>query len=482
MSPGKPGAAPPSDEDFPPHGKWNKIPKKWQYRPLDDATKQENFTFDEEEDYVSLMTPQASDTPQAVINEQEEGRDDREEPEISKAVDNEPEEAKDDGDEPEISKASCSTMIMTRWVRRKWADRCDYTHTSPFGVFEEEEEDDEEEKEEKEPDLKDTEEEGENGEDCIEDLKDKEEEREHGEECLEVEKIFPEQKGINVMSKVVKAPEAVAGSDSLQEVVCSDDTGIEHAAMCTDGSSISLSNGPVRMVKGHIRSVADNWAAVKPASEPLVFTVKEDNDVLATEYELQENADILAWLDNFLSRTNALHQQLQVEKIFPEQKGINVMSKVVKAPEAVAGSDSLKEVVCGDGTGIVTVPLRTEEHAAMCTDGSSISLPNGPVRMVKDHIRSVADKWAAVKPPVSKPLVFTVKEDNDILATEYELQETEVVGSLGPASWSEWMNAKMIFACVDTLQPKCSHSRGHDFEHGYLLIKKLVAELGAGIS
>jgi len=262
------------------------------------------------------------------------------------------------------------------------------------------------------------------------------------------------------MSKVVKAPEAVAGSDSLQEVVCSDDTGIEHAAMCTDGSSISLSNGPVRMVKGHIGSVADDkWAAVKPASE-LVFNVKEDNDIPAIEYEPQET---------------------EVEKIFPEQKGINVMSKVVKAPEAVAGSDSLKEVVCGDGTGIVTVPLRTEEHAAMCTDGSSISLPNGPVRMVKDHIRSVADKWAAVKPPVSKPLVFTVKEDNDILATQYELQETEVVGSLGPASWSEWMNAKMIFACMDTLQPKCSHSRGNDFEHGYLLIKKLVAELGAGI-
>merc|ERR1719468_1309521 len=158
------------------------------------------------------------------------------------------------------------------------------------------------------------------------------------------------------------------------------------------------------MVKGHIGSVADDkWAAVKPASE-LVFNVKEDNDIPAIEYEPQET---------------------EVEKIFPDQKGINVMSKVVKAPEAVAGSDSLKEVVCGDGTGIVTVPLRTEEHAAMCTDGSSISLPNGPVRMVKGHIRSVADNWAAVK-PASELLNFNVNEDNDIPATEYEPQVEKI--------------------------------------------------------
>merc|ERR1712129_105510 len=106
----------------------------------------------------------------------------------------------------------------------------------------------------------------------------------------------------------------------------------------------------------------------------------------------------------------------------PDSKGVNVMLKCVKAPEAVAGSDSLKEVVCGDDTGIVIVSLRTEEYASICTVGSSIRMQNATVRMVKGHIRLVADKWAAFK-PASEPLDFTVKEDNDVSATEYELQD-----------------------------------------------------------
>jgi len=113
---------------------------------------------------------------------------------------------------------------------------------------------------------------------------------------------------------------------------------------------------------------------------------------------------------------------IKVEKIMPEEKGINVMVKCVKAPEAVAGSDSLKETICGDDTGTVIVSVRTEEYAAICTVGASIRVQNATVRMVKGHIRLVADKWAAFK-PASEPLDFTVKEDNDVSATEYELQD-----------------------------------------------------------
>mmetsp|Transcript_97245 Transcript_97245/g.187466 ORF Transcript_97245/g.187466 Transcript_97245/m.187466 type:complete len:128 (+) Transcript_97245:108-491(+) len=115
---------------------------------------------------------------------------------------------------------------------------------------------------------------------------------------------------------------------------------------------------------------------------------------------------------------------MKVGKITPDGKGVNVMVKCVKAPEAVAASVSLKEVVVGDDTGIVTMSLRTEEHAAICTVGSSIRVQNATVRMVKGHIRLVADKWAAFK-PASEPLDITVKEDNDMSATEYELQETD---------------------------------------------------------
>merc|ERR1712008_182177 len=106
----------------------------------------------------------------------------------------------------------------------------------------------------------------------------------------------------------------------------------------------------------------------------------------------------------------------------PGKKGINVMVKCVKAPKAVAGSDSLKETVCGDDTGTVTISLRAESYAAICTVGASIRVQNATVRMVKGHIRLVADKWTAFK-PASEPLDFTLREDKDISATEYELQD-----------------------------------------------------------
>jgi len=290
---------------------------------------------------------------------------------------------------------------------------------------------------------------------------------------IKVEKIFPEEKGINVMLKVVKAPEAVAGSDSLKEVVCGDDTGIvtvslrteEHAAMCTVGRSIRLQNGTVRMVKGHIRLVADKWAAFKPASDPIDFAVKEDIDISATEHDLQET-EVPKEMAKDEGQPLTKPTFIKVEKIVPEEKGINVMLKVVKAPEAAAGSDSLKEVVCGDDTGIVTVSLRTEEHAAMCTVGKSIRLQKGTARMVKGHIRLVADKRAAFK-PASELLDFTMKEDSDIPVTDYELQETQVVVVLRQASRSEWMYLKMIFACMDIFWLSV-----------YVLIQKIVAELG----
>ena len=50
----------------------------------------------------------------------------------------------------------------------------------------------------------------------------------------------------------------------------------------------------------------------------------------------------------------------KVKNVQPDSKGINLIVKCVKAPEAVEGSDGLKEVVCGDDTGIVTISLRSD--------------------------------------------------------------------------------------------------------------------------
>eukprot|EP00413_Alexandrium_margalefii_P042058 CAMPEP_0204585468 /NCGR_PEP_ID=MMETSP0661-20131031/46940_1 /ASSEMBLY_ACC=CAM_ASM_000606 /TAXON_ID=109239 /ORGANISM="Alexandrium margalefi, Strain AMGDE01CS-322" /LENGTH=129 /DNA_ID=CAMNT_0051595025 /DNA_START=83 /DNA_END=472 /DNA_ORIENTATION=+ len=114
---------------------------------------------------------------------------------------------------------------------------------------------------------------------------------------------------------------------------------------------------------------------------------------------------------------------IKLTDIAPDAKGVNVMLKCVKDPVKVAGSDSLEEALCGDDTGVVLVSLRGEAQTSMCKAGTSIRLQNGSVRMVKGHIRLVADKWAAFK-VADEPLTFDVKEDFDISATEYELVDS----------------------------------------------------------
>jgi len=111
---------------------------------------------------------------------------------------------------------------------------------------------------------------------------------------------------------------------------------------------------------------------------------------------------------------------IKIRDITPDGKGVNVLIKCVKAPEAVDGPGGLKEVVCGDETGIVTVSFRGDENLTMCQAGASLRLQNAHVRMIKSHIRLVADKWAAFK-VADEPHTFEANEANDISATEYEL-------------------------------------------------------------
>jgi len=111
---------------------------------------------------------------------------------------------------------------------------------------------------------------------------------------------------------------------------------------------------------------------------------------------------------------------MKIADVTPDGKGVNVFLKCVKAPEAVDGPGGLKEVVCGDETGIVTVSFRGDETIAMCQAGASLRLQNAHVRMIKGRIRLVADKWAAFK-VADEPHTFEVNEANDISATEYEL-------------------------------------------------------------
>jgi len=111
---------------------------------------------------------------------------------------------------------------------------------------------------------------------------------------------------------------------------------------------------------------------------------------------------------------------IKVADVTPDGKGVNVLLKCVKVPEAVDGPGGLKEAVCGDETGIVTVSFRGDETITMCQAGASLRLQNAHVRMIKGRIRLVADKWAAFK-VADTPHAFEANEVNDISATEYEL-------------------------------------------------------------
>merc|ERR1712083_1032654 len=109
------------------------------------------------------------------------------------------------------------------------------------------------------------------------------------------------------------------------------------------------------------------------------------------------------------------------DSVQPEAKGVNLIVKCVKAPVAVEGSDGLKEVVCGDETGVVTVSHRSDTHEALCKPGAGIRIQNAHVRMVKGHIRLVVDKWSVLK--TAESLEFeTVDESKNVSDVEYELK------------------------------------------------------------
>jgi len=110
----------------------------------------------------------------------------------------------------------------------------------------------------------------------------------------------------------------------------------------------------------------------------------------------------------------------KVKKINPEQKGVNVMLKCLKNAEKEVEGSQIQEALCGDDTGTVVLSLRSDETSALCKEGALLRVQNAHVRMVKGHIRLVADKWSAVKAADSVEFE-TVDESNNISSLEYEL-------------------------------------------------------------
>jgi nucleoside diphosphate kinase len=113
----------------------------------------------------------------------------------------------------------------------------------------------------------------------------------------------------------------------------------------------------------------------------------------------------------------------KVTKIHPEQKGVNIYVKCVKAPVAVEGSEDIKECLVGDETGTILVSLRDDANVALCQVGATLRVQNAHVKMVQGFIRLVVDKWSAFKKADSVEF-DTVEEDEkkNVSKTEFELK------------------------------------------------------------
>jgi len=111
----------------------------------------------------------------------------------------------------------------------------------------------------------------------------------------------------------------------------------------------------------------------------------------------------------------------KIAKIKPEQRGVNLIAKVVKLVDLEEGK---MEAVLGDDTGLVTcfVPEGAKE---LVKGEPVVRIQNAKIIMAKGFIRIVIDKWAVMKlaaedTPGGKPEI-EVKSDVDVSAVEYEL-------------------------------------------------------------
>lgn len=109
----------------------------------------------------------------------------------------------------------------------------------------------------------------------------------------------------------------------------------------------------------------------------------------------------------------------KVAGIKPEQKGLNLMLKMVEKPHPITGPEDFHDIVCGDSSGVVTLHLKPAQFLP-CEVGKYIRVQNAFVRMKKGHVRVEVDKWGKVS-QAEPDAPFEVNKEVDVSATEYEL-------------------------------------------------------------
>lgn len=116
-----------------------------------------------------------------------------------------------------------------------------------------------------------------------------------------------------------------------------------------------------------------------------------------------------------------------VDKVEPEQTGLNLRLKVVSVPKETDAAGHLHELIVGDKSGIITLLLRNpsaEVKQALSTTGVPLTVRNGRITMQKGHMRLEVDKWGKLIPGADgaeSAFSFQPNVSNDMSATEYEL-------------------------------------------------------------
>lgn len=109
-----------------------------------------------------------------------------------------------------------------------------------------------------------------------------------------VSSIKPNSKGLNLKVKLLEDPkEADEGKGTFFEALAGDASASVVVSIRGDkkdsftaGKTITIQNGRVIMVKGHVRVTVDQWGKIEECSDALEEEVNKEKNVSSTEYEL----------------------------------------------------------------------------------------------------------------------------------------------------------------------------------------------------
>merc|ERR1719198_639437 len=158
-----------------------------------------------------------------------------------------------------------------------------------------------------------------------------------------------------------------------------------------------------------------SWKAVTfSEAQQKQFSVDVDGKVLDQE---KHTAALQALKESGTPPPLKKPKFIQVAKIEPEMKGVNLHVKVVKSE--AAKDERFHEVQVGDASGVITLRARGDQ-VATCTVGECLRIQNAKCVMIKGYMRLDVDKWGVLKKHDGEAS-FEPNVGKDMSALEYEL-------------------------------------------------------------